>query len=111
MDRDRRRRRRRALRERAIVYKGSRCNICGYDHCDSALDFHHVDDLTKEFAVSDRLTSWERIVGELDKCVLLCCRCHREVHDGLHPTFLTLDDGHGRDDELLYEDSNENFVD
>ena len=44
------------------------------------------------------MTSWARIVRELDKCVLLCCRCHREVHDGMHPGYLVLED-RGRDED------------
>lgn len=34
------------------------------------------------------MTSWEAIERELRKCVLLCARCHREVHDGLHPGYV-----------------------
>ena len=79
--------RRRELRERAVARKGGRCVICHYDRCQSAMDFHHIDSTTKDFNISSRMT-WEAIVRELDKCVLLCSRCHREVHDGLHPRYL-----------------------
>jgi len=54
------------------------------------MDMHHVSGV-KEFNISSALTSWERILPELEKCVLLCSRCHRETHDGLHPQFLELD--------------------
>ena len=79
---------RRALRERAVAYKGGRCEICGYARCSSALDFHHVDPWAKDFAISSRLTSFRAIQRELDKTVLLCATCHREVHDGQHPGYL-----------------------
>jgi len=79
---------RRALREQAVAYKGGRCVICGYDRCASAFDFHHVDPWAKDFAISQRMTSFRAIQKELDKCVLLCATCHREVHDGLHPGYL-----------------------
>ena len=92
--------RRRALRDQAIAYKGGRCNICGYNKCPSAFDFHHLDPMEKDFTISSHMTSWERIKKELDKCVLLCATCHREVHDGLHPNFLALDGpGRGQYDE------------
>lgn len=77
--------RRLALKERAIAHLGGSCRICGYDTCPAALDFHHPGD--KDFSISSK-ASWEAILPELDKCVLLCCRCHREVHYGLHPQYL-----------------------
>lgn len=84
--------RRRDLRARALAYKGGKCKICGYNACPSALDFHHVEILSKEFTISARMTSWEAIKPELDKCELLCCRCHREVHDGMHTGYLVYED-------------------
>lgn len=96
-------RRRKALREQAIAYKGGSCRICGYDRCSAALDFHHPESFTKEFNISDRMTSFEAIRAELDKTVLLCCRCHREVHDGQHPGYLELDEHGGLEDELPEE--------
>lgn len=82
---------RRALREQAVTYKGGKCEICGYNKCLSALEFHHPDPLNKEFNISDRITSFEAIRAELDKCHLLCANCHREVHDGLHPGYLVIE--------------------
>ena len=87
--------RRRSLRDQAIAYKGGRCTICGYDKSPAGFDFHHVDPQEKDFTISSHMTSWERIKKEIDKCVLLCANCHREVHDGMHPNFLALD-GPGR---------------
>lgn len=75
------------LRRRAIEAKGGKCAICGYDACYAALDFHHTDAVTKDYDISARM-SWKAISAELPKCVLLCARCHREVHDGLHPRYL-----------------------
>lgn len=82
-------RRRKELRARAIEHLGGRCVICGYTECAAAFDFHHLDAWEKDFNISAKLTSWDAIVRELAKCVLLCARCHREVHDGLHPGYLT----------------------
>jgi len=84
--------RRKALRDRAVAHLGGKCRICGYDGCVAAFDFHHGDPLVKDFTISNRMTSWERIELEVSKCVLLCCRCHREVHYGLHPGYIVTDE-------------------
>jgi 5-methylcytosine-specific restriction endonuclease McrA len=84
--------RRKALRDQAATYKGGKCQICGYDKCSAALEFHHVDPRTKDFTISQRMTTFEAIRRELDKCVLLCANCHREVHDGYHPQYLVYED-------------------
>jgi hypothetical protein len=89
--------RRRALRARAVEYLGGRCAACGYDRCLAALDFHHTDPAEKDFAISAKMTSWEAIRRELGKCALLCCRCHREVHDGILAGFLLDPDMHRGD--------------
>lgn len=52
------------------------------------MDFHHLNSIDKDFTISARMTSWTAIERELKKCVLVCCRCHREIHDGLHPSYL-----------------------
>jgi hypothetical protein len=50
-----------------------------------ALEFHHLESLQKDFGISSKgyTRSWVKIREELDKCVLLCANCHREVHTGL----------------------------
>lgn len=85
-------RRRKELRERAVAYLGGKCTICGYDKCPSGFDFHHLSSIEKDFNISSKMTSWEAIEKELKKCILVCCRCHREIHDGLHPGFLEDED-------------------
>lgn len=77
--------RRKRLKQLAIQYKGGKCEICGYLRDPNALEFHHKDPRQKDFALSSRgLTrSWERVKLELEKCILLCANCHREVHSGI----------------------------
>jgi len=79
------RKRRKKVRQMAINYKGGRCKLCGYDNCHEALEFHHLEKSGKDFGISDRgyTRSWKKIKEELDKCILLCANCHREVHSGL----------------------------
>lgn len=65
----------------AMQYLGGRCCICGYNKCTAALEFHHVNPEDKKFTISRGLGStWNNLKKELNKCVLLCCRCHRECH-------------------------------
>lgn len=59
---------------------------------------HHIDPMSKGYAISRGMTSWRRILPELQKCVLLCANCHREVHDGMHPSYLEIDSPWARDD-------------
>lgn len=69
------------------LYKimGAKCWVCGYNKCKSAMDYHHVDPSQKKFNLTMREMqyAWHRILEEVKKCALLCCRCHREYHDGL----------------------------
>lgn len=101
--------RRKELRERAVQHLGGKCQICGYNKCSAAFDFHHVDPLGKDFNISAGLTSWERILPELEKCVLLCSNCHREVHDGLHVGYLELEGSWSSQYDMGWEDELEEF--
>lgn len=66
---------------KAIEYKGGKCKTCGYNKYYGALEFHHRNPSGKEFSWKTvRNKSWDIIFKELDKCDLLCCRCHREAH-------------------------------
>lgn len=74
--------RRKKIKEMAIEYKGGKCQLCGYDKCKDALEFHHLDPKEKDFGISSNgLTrAWTKVQEELDKCVMLCANCHRETH-------------------------------
>jgi len=77
--------RRKRIREKAIKYKGGKCILCGYKKCIATLEFHHISEDDKNFGLSmNGITrSWEKTERELDKCVLLCANCHRELHSGI----------------------------
>ena len=71
---------------RCVVYKGGKCQKCGYEKCHTALDFHHRDNKEKEFGINImRGKSWAIVTAELDKCDLLCANCHREQHFDPNP--------------------------
>jgi hypothetical protein len=67
-------------KQKAVDYKGGKCVGCGYGGCLAALDFHHLNPKEKEGLKAH--WSFEKNRKELDKCVLVCVRCHREVHAG-----------------------------
>ena len=77
--------RRQQLKKMAIEYKGGKCLICGYNRCDAALEFHHLNPDEKDFSIGkDGYTrGWEKIKDELDKCICVCANCHREIHNGI----------------------------
>jgi len=77
--------RRRNIRKMAVEYKGNSCAICGYNKCLKALEFHHLHINGKDFGISAKgyTRSWYNVKRELDKCILLCANCHREVHEGI----------------------------
>jgi len=71
-----------ALRAACVAYKGGKCFLCGYSKV-RGLNFHHMDPAQKDFNACSPSYAWERIKAELDKCALLCCNCHAEVHGEL----------------------------
>ena len=89
-----RRNRRRTLeknkaRSRAIldwlsVYKTERgCAECGYNSHACALDFHHLNEEDKLFALNEaqqRRDGSAKIRREAEKCIILCANCHRVHH-------------------------------
>lgn len=77
--------RREKIKLLAIKYKGGKCQCCGYDKCVEALEFHHIDPATKEFGIGENgyTRSWNKTKQEIDKCILVCANCHREIHCGV----------------------------
>ena len=74
------------------VGKKAKCELCGYDKYIAALDFHHVDQSTKELEFS-RIQSIKFTQVQLDemkKCQVLCVNCHREVHSKVVPPRIEL---------------------
>jgi len=76
--------RRRKIKTLAIEYKGGICQICGYKKYQGALDLHHING-KKEFGIGDKgyTRSWKKVKAELNKCILVCANCHRELEAGI----------------------------
>lgn len=74
----------RQCKREAVAYKGGACQVCGYDRCIDALCFHHLVPGKKDFTIARKkrkLTT--QIKRELDKTVIVCNRCHAEIHAGI----------------------------
>lgn len=60
--------------------KNLKCSKCEFDH-PAALDFHHQDEkLTAVATAVARGWSKEKILEEINKCIVLCSNCHRIHH-------------------------------
>lgn len=71
-------------KQKARQYLGGCCKICGFNKYPCSLDIHHLDPTVKDNNFkSMRGWSWERILQEIETCVLLCKNCHAAVHSGL----------------------------
>lgn len=73
----------------SVNLKGSCCQQCGYNKNLSALCFHHINPLTKLFQTDTGQcsnNSWDNLLKEADKCLLLYLNCHAEVPN---PNFST----------------------
>ena len=68
-----------------VEYKGGNCVRCGYDKYMGALEFHHLDPTKKDYTLAHlKVTNFhDKIKNELDKCILVCANCHREIHNEL----------------------------
>lgn len=73
-------------KNRIVEAMGGECVICGYNKCTTALALHHLDPSKKEIgfgAIRANPQSWNKIVEELRKCILVCSNCHAEIHEGI----------------------------
>ncbi len=76
---------RRKSKRKLIEAFGGCCKICGYNKCPRALQFHHLEPAEKSFNISHQgmCRSWDKMLAEANKCVLLCANCHAEVESGI----------------------------
>lgn len=63
-------------RRKAIIHLGGKCTKCG--SCEE-LEFDHIDPETKSYTIASRPSaSNEKFWKEVEKCQLLCNKCHKE---------------------------------
>lgn len=76
---------RKALKKALVEKKGGVCQKCGYNKSLSALEFHHLDPNLKDFSIGDYTSGQNVNIAkafiEVEKCILLCANCHREIHE------------------------------
>ena len=77
--------RRKAVKHTLVQEHGGKCEKCGYNKCEAALQFHHLDPTKKEFGLSVRGLNRDIDIlrKEAEKCILLCANCHAEEHERL----------------------------
>lgn len=75
-----------------LIYKDMfSCEICGYNKCNAALEFHHIYPSKKEISMYKLSVLCYRSIenfskqtcDELDKCQVLCSNCHQLKHTNL----------------------------
>lgn len=74
---------RKRAKEKLVNYKGGKCECCGYDKCIEAMEFHHLDPNEKDFGISGKSWAFEKLKKEVDKCIMVCSNCHKEIHAGI----------------------------
>jgi predicted transcriptional regulator len=72
---------RKRVKSKLVEYKGGCCEKCGYNKSEQALQFHHMNPNEKDFNISGRSYSLERMKKEVDKCIMVCANCHIEIHE------------------------------
>ena len=71
---------RKRVKLKLVEYKGGKCEKCDYSKCVDALEFHHIDPNEKDFTIGGKSWSFDRLKNEVDKCILVCSNCHKEIH-------------------------------
>lgn len=77
---------RKATKSRIVEAMGGGCACCGYNKCYASLALHHLEPKQKDFslgAIRASPKSWEAIIKEVKKCILVCHNCHGEIHEGI----------------------------
>ncbi len=71
---------RRLMKDTLVKKLGGKCAMCNGVFHNAAFDFHHIKDKTKAIASMFFNSSEEKILKEIEKCILLCSNCHRTHH-------------------------------
>lgn len=72
------------IKNKLVLIAGGCCELCGYNRCIQALEFHHFNPKDKNFGISQMngVKNFITLLEEIKKCCLLCSNCHQEVESG-----------------------------
>lgn len=76
---------RKRTKQKMIKAFGDKCCVCSHTYPPEVFEFHHLNPKNKEFSlgkIRSNYFTWERIVNELRKCVMVCSNCHRLIENG-----------------------------
>ena len=79
------RKKKRLIKKRLLdCLGGAKCSKCGFESdCLGVFEFHHKNPKKKKFAIGSMTyveKNWSVLLEEAKKCKILCCRCHRILH-------------------------------
>lgn len=85
------------VKERLVLEAGGRCQICGYDRYQGALQFHDATRMVESVSSGHRglAISIHSFRDGIRKCVLLCRNCRAEVEGGVTTLPIHYVDGQG----------------
>lgn len=70
-----------SVKEKMVEFlQDKQCLECGEKDI-RVLEFHHTDSSSKEAEISTMIGygfRWEKILSEIEKCIILCANCHRK---------------------------------
>jgi hypothetical protein len=69
-------------KRKLIMYKLkiNGCAKCGYNKRSSILEFHHTNPKDKKYCITEATIERKDLINEVNKCILLCNKCHKEIH-------------------------------
>lgn len=65
---------------RALIFNDYPCLACGESR-HGCLTFHHLDPEAKEYNIGSQCRTWQTLLQEVSKCVVLCSNCHMLHHN------------------------------
>ena len=72
-------------KQMVIDAKSYACVICNKEYPHQCMDLYHIDPDKKISGITElmRVSSYQKLKEEIDKCAPLCANCHRLLQAGL----------------------------